>query len=103
MNFPAVYGTKYHTIGPENMSTVWLGPRLYRPSVEEVLRGALFPETPDVHYVSHFRYPTNGGFISYLKPFAAETEMHLDFEVVRIDPKHEPSSRRDNAPADRGC
>ncbi len=85
-HFPAVYGKKYHTCPAEQMSTVWMGPRLYRPSMEEVIRGAIFAETPDVHYVPNFRYPTEGGFVSYLKPFMEQTEMHLDHKVTGIDP-----------------
>ena len=42
------------------MSTDWLGPRMYRPSLEEMLRGALAPWTPEVHYITNFRYPTQG-------------------------------------------
>lgn len=84
--FPTEYGIKYHTTGPENMTTDWLGPRLYRPKLEEVLRGALEPETPDVHYVDHFRYPSNLGFISYLEPFYDHCELQLSHEVTRIDP-----------------
>ncbi len=41
--FPMQYGRKYHTTEAANMSTDWLGPRLYRPSIEEVLAGALSP------------------------------------------------------------
>ncbi|MCK8465076.1 FAD-dependent oxidoreductase [Aliiroseovarius sp. S1339] len=85
-NFPAVYGKKYHTVDADQMSTVWMGPRLYRPSMEEVIRGAVFAETPDVHYISDFRYPTEGGFISYLKPFMEKTDMRLEHEVIAIDP-----------------
>lgn len=85
-NFPAVYGKKYHTVDPIYMSTVWMGPRLYRPSLEEVVRGAIFAETPDVHYVSHFRYPTTGGFMSFLQPFVDAADLKLDHEVVEIDP-----------------
>ncbi len=44
--FPALYGEKYHTLPAELMSTVWIGPRLYRPTVEEVIRGALTDATP---------------------------------------------------------
>ena len=40
--FPMQYGRKFHTTVAENMTTDWLGPRLYRPSLEEVLqRGAV--------------------------------------------------------------
>lgn len=85
-HFPAVYGKKYHTVDAEKMSTVWMGPRLYRPSMEEVINGAIYAETPDVHYISDFRYPTEGGFISYLKPFMEKTQLNLEHKVVGIDP-----------------
>ena len=45
------YGLKYHTTTADNMSTAWLGPRLYQAKLEEVLVGALSPVTPHVHYV----------------------------------------------------
>ncbi len=85
-HFPAVYGKKYHTVDAENMSTVWMGPRLYRPSVEEMVRGAFFEKTPDVHYISNFRYPIQGGFYSYLTPFLEKADVTLDHKVVAIDP-----------------
>ena len=37
---------------PRNMTTDWIGPRMYRPSLEEVLRGALAPAAPNVHYIT---------------------------------------------------
>jgi len=84
--FPMEYGRKYHTAEASQMSTDWLGPRLYRPDLEEVLRGALSPATPDVHYVSHFRYPSRGGFESYVRGLAEGLEIRLEHEVVGIDP-----------------
>ena len=85
--FPMPYGLKYHTTTADNMSTDWLGPRLYQPKLEEVLYGALTPITPDVHYVSHFRYPTYNGFVSYLNTFLKETEIRLSHELIRLNPK----------------
>lgn len=85
--FPMEYGRKYHTVPARQMSTDWLGPRLYRPELEEVLLGALSPSTPDVHYVSHFRYPTEGGFQAYLRPFFEQAPIELEREVVGIDPR----------------
>lgn len=84
--YPMQYGLKYHTTPAENMSTDWLGPRLYRPALNEVLRGALSPSTPDVHYVSHFRYPTHNGFVSYLDLFVKQAEIKLDHCLTQIDP-----------------
>jgi len=85
--FPMVYGLKYHTTPAENMSTDWLGPRLYRPDLEEVFHGALTPSTPDVHYVTHFRYPTHGGFLGFLRMFIERTPVKLEHQVTRIDPR----------------
>jgi protoporphyrinogen oxidase len=85
--FPMRYTRKYHLTPAENMSTDWLGPRIYRPSLEEVLRGALSATAPDVHYITHFRYPKEGGFINYLKKFVPMGNLNLNHEVVAIDPK----------------
>lgn len=85
--FPMEYGAKYHTCRARDMTTDWLGPRLYRPALAEVLRGAISPQTPDVHYVSHFRYPSHGGFAAYLRPFVAGSDIRLEHEVVGIDPR----------------
>ncbi len=84
--FPAVYGLKYHTIPPERMTTEWLGPRMYRPSLDEVLRGALEASTADVHYVTHFRYPAEGGFESYLRPFWTSHPPELGRELTGYEP-----------------
>jgi protoporphyrinogen oxidase len=40
-----------------------------------------------VHYISHFRYPSHGGFKAYLHPFVKMAELHLNHKVVRIDPR----------------
>jgi protoporphyrinogen oxidase len=85
--FPMQYARKYHLTNAANMSTDWLGPRMYRPSVAELLRGAVAPWTPDKHYISHFRYPKAGGFYSYLSPFPQSAELRLGQKVVAIDPK----------------
>lgn len=85
--FPMEYTLRYHTTTADNMSTDWLGPRLYRPSLEEVLRGALSPSTADVHYVDEFRYPERGGFAAYVRPFMKTTDLRLEHTVAAIDPR----------------
>ena len=87
-NFPMKYTRKYHLTDASNMTTDWLGPRMYRPSLEEMLRGSLSKWVPDVeHYVSHFRYPKHGGFVSYLSQLPGMGEMKLNHEVIGIDIK----------------
>src|SRR5271166_6442817 len=85
--FPMQYTRKYHTTTAENMTTDWLGPRVYRPSLEEVLRGAISPSAPQIHYITHFRYPTEGGFVSYLKKFVPMGNLNLNHELRSIDPR----------------
>lgn len=85
--FPMVYGEKYHTIGMEHLTTDWIGPRMYRPSLEEVLRGCLEAAAHSVHYVDVFRYPSQGGFESYLHPFFERFDIRLNHEATRIDPR----------------
>jgi protoporphyrinogen oxidase len=85
--FPMQYTIKYHTTHAANMSTDWIGPRLYQCKLEEILRGALQPSTADVHYISHFRYPSHGGFMSYLRAFMEKNQPKLGHKVAAIDPK----------------
>jgi len=85
--FPMEYTVKYHTTTAANMNTQWIGPRLYRPNLEEVFLGALQPSTNDVHYISGFRYPSHGGFAAYLQPFRQIADINLGHEVAGIDPK----------------
>ena len=85
--FPMKYGDKYHTTPMSNLTTDWLGPRMYRPSVEEALRGALSTApVRDVHYVTHFRYPTEGGYEAYLASWIGRSDVRLEHEIVGIDP-----------------
>jgi protoporphyrinogen oxidase len=85
--FPMTYTRKYHLTTADNMSTDWLGPRIYRPSLEEVLQGAISAAAPHVHYITHFRYPSAGGFVNYLNKFVPMGNLKLNHELVSIDPR----------------
>lgn len=86
--FPMEYCLKYHTTHAENLTTDWLGPRFYRPKLEEVLWGALSPVSQqEVHYVTGFRYPTRNGFGAYLEQFGGSARLLLNHEVAQIDTK----------------
>lgn len=85
-SFPMQYTRKFHTTVAENMSLDWLGPRIYRPSLEQVLQGALSAAAPQIHYVTHFRYPSEGGFNCYLKKFVPMANLNLNHALASIDP-----------------
>ena len=83
--FPAVYTKKYWTVGAEELTTDWVGQRMYCPGLEEVLYGAMTPETPLLYYVKTMRYPRKGGFRAFLEPVAAELDIRTGKEAVLID------------------
>ncbi len=86
-NFPIKYTRKFHTTDAENMSTDWLGPRLYQPDLDEVIYGMLSPATRDVHYVKEFRYPNMGGYVSFMNGIKDTTDIHYNHELVGISLK----------------
>ncbi len=84
--FPLEYTRKFHTTQAENLDIDWIGSRLYQPDLDEVLKGALQASTDDVHYVTGFYYPTNGGFVRFLDQFKNSANLEFDHKMVKIDP-----------------
>ncbi|NOY43806.1 MAG: NAD(P)-binding protein [Planctomycetes bacterium] len=85
--FPMEYTKKYHTTAACNLSTDWIGPRVYQASLEEVVRGAVSANAPGVHYITQFRYPKQGGFVSFLKSFLEQADLKLEHKLKRLDPR----------------
>jgi protoporphyrinogen oxidase len=85
--FPMQYTRKYHTTEASNLTTEWVGPRLYQAKLDEVLLGALQPASPNIHYVQDYRYPTHGGFQAFLSELAADARVQLNHEVTAINPR----------------
>lgn len=84
--FPYAYTRKYWTVEPEQMTTEWIEQRIYRPELEEVLRGALSDEFCNIHYISYIRYPQRGGFQSFLKGLQEGSRIHYRCELAELDP-----------------
>lgn len=87
-NFPMKYTRKFHTTEAKNMTTDWLGPRLYQPDLAEVVYGMLSPSTDDVHYIKGFRYPNNGGYVSFMKGIESIKDVHYNEELTSINLKN---------------
>ncbi|MFZ0635609.1 MAG: FAD-dependent oxidoreductase [Candidatus Acidiferrales bacterium] len=69
--FPAVYTRKYWAAEPADLGTDWIGERIFYPSVDDVKGGFKGPLGRSTHWVKRFRYPSRGGFISFLRKIAA--------------------------------
>ncbi len=93
--FPMVYTEKYHTTQAENLTTDWIGPRMHRPNLEEVILGAISDNPPNIHYIKEFRYPKKGGFQAYLPAFFEGFNLSLNSEIVNIDTSRRVVTFRD--------
>jgi protoporphyrinogen oxidase len=85
-NFPIPYTHKYWTVKAKDLSTSWVGNRMYKPNIKEVLSGAFLEETPNTYYAKEMRYPVKGGYKTFLNHMAESTNILLDKEVVQIQP-----------------
>ena len=83
-NFPAKYTKKFHTTEPKNLTTDWIGKRLYRPKIEEVIYGALCQRKSDVHYIKGFRYPRTGGFVRFMDGINKLGNIRYDHQLKSI-------------------
>lgn len=79
------YTEKYWTVPAEVMGIDWIGPRIHRPALDEVLRGAMTDDTPSVYYAPQMRYPERGGYRAFIEPLITKADIRLDHSLCRID------------------
>lgn len=84
------YARKVWTVEPEEMNTEWLGSkvggRISRPSLEQVVRGAIDPDPQELNYLTEFSYPERGGFGRIAEPLASRvSNLKLGCGVTRIE------------------
>lgn len=83
--YPTRYTRKYWGCEPANLSVEWIKNRMYQPSIDEVLQGAMTAETPNTYYTQEMRYPANGGYRSFIEQVASGLNIQLNHRVVQID------------------
>lgn len=83
--FPTPYTRKYWTCNPEQLSTDWLGKRVFLPDLNTVRRG--YEKAPDksTHYITTVRYPRKGGYERFAASLAANANIKHDHCVESID------------------
>lgn len=85
--FPFAYTRKYWTVEASELGVDWVGPRMYPPRLEEVVRGALTPANEgDFHYLKSFRYPAAGGYQAFMTALVRPDRINLDKRATRVDP-----------------
>jgi protoporphyrinogen oxidase len=87
-NFMFPYNTKLWTVHPREMSAAWTGRFVPRPTIQEVVRGALGLEGDASGYNASFLYPRQGGIEAFARALAARLTRPAEcgVEPVAIDP-----------------
>jgi protoporphyrinogen oxidase len=83
--WPLVYTEKYWTVPAAELGTAWIGQRMRRADLREVLRGAFTSETPNQYYVKEMRYPEKGGYRAFIAPLIEEADIRYNKRVTAID------------------
>lgn len=83
--FPIKYTQKYWATPAAGLSTAWIGNRMRRSEVGEVLFGAFTSETPNTYYTKEMRYPEKGGYKAFIAPLIDASRIEVDHAAVRID------------------
>ncbi len=87
-NFMFPYNRKLWTVAPEALGTEWMGRFVPRPTLEQVVRGALGLEGDVGGYNATFAYPAKGGIETFAAALARRLPRPAECGVrpVAIDP-----------------
>jgi protoporphyrinogen oxidase len=84
--FTFPYTRKYWTVEARDLTTDWVGERVFRPTRDEVIRGAAGPwHDESHHYITHFRYPREGGYQSFVRNLVDGVSLRLGDPVDHVD------------------
>lgn len=95
--FPAAYTRKYWTLPPSALTTEWVGKRVFRPKVQDVLNGSCRPLAEQTHYIKKVRYPTRGGYQAFARKLVSEANIHYNKSVIQIDLSNRKVTTADGA------
>ena len=84
--FPIKYTTKYWATPAKGLSTTWIGNRMRRAELGEILFGAFTDETPNTYYTKEMRYPEKGGYKAFIQGLIDESEIRTGHAAVAVDP-----------------
>jgi UDP-galactopyranose mutase len=89
-DFMLQYARKVWTVEPSELNIEWLGSkvggRISRPSLEQVLRGAIDPDPQELNYLTKFWYPERGGFGRLTAPLMTGVKRaHFGCGVERVE------------------
>jgi protoporphyrinogen oxidase len=82
--FPEIYTRKYWTTEPENLTTDWIGKRIYFPEITDMVDSAEAPLDKQTHYINKVRYPARGGYYSFIKKVEEQLTLNYNKKLKYI-------------------
>ena len=83
--YPLKYTVKYWSTPASQLSTTWIGNRMRRAELAEILFGSYTEDTPNTYYTKEMRYPVKGGYKAFIQPLIDQADIRLNHEVTSID------------------
>jgi UDP-galactopyranose mutase len=100
MHFMHPYAKKIWTVDPKRMTTDWIGKRIFLPTLEQILEGALHKSDRNLNYITSFCYPLRGGMSSMIAGLTKKTgRIHYNKKALRIDVRTKKISFQDGTTA----
>jgi UDP-galactopyranose mutase len=97
-HFMLPYAKKNWTVNPKRMTTDWIGKRIFMPTLEQILEGALQSSNNQLNYIASFRYPQRGGMSSMIAGLVKRTgKIKYNKKAGRIDLKTRKISFQDGS------
>jgi len=82
--FPNAYTIKYWTTEPANLTTDWIGKRIYFPEISDMVDSANGPLQKQTHYITKVRYPESGGYYSFIKKVEEGLPVQYNYRLKHI-------------------
>lgn len=83
--YPIRYTQKYWATPAKQLSTSWIGNRMRRAELDEILYGAFSAETPNTYYTKEMRYPKVGGYKAFIQPLIDAAVIRFEHRAVSVD------------------
>jgi len=85
--FPLKYTKKYWATDADKLSINWIGNRMKKVDIEDVLLGSFTEGTGNNYYADEMRYPQNNGYMNFLEPLRKGTNIEFNKKITQIDTK----------------
>lgn len=95
-NYPIKYTKKYWGYDPLMLSTSWIGPRMNKVNLIDVLKGAFFKTDINTYYVKEMRYPKFGSYHTFLEPLICNSNAKLEKNITSLNTEKKLIGVNDN-------